>query len=711
MSKDRDYIKELFDSDGIRAPGSLSEENMLAMLERAEAQETTHKDSDPKAQTATLQTAEKKEYEQKRASWRPYVMRWTAVAAAALIALFGISGLFDIIGKAPDTSEVNGELYTFRSEREISKVLKSMDTDVSFGLFRKLGNREGEVYYEEDALDYDEAPAESNSATDSMAKGSNADGAEMKTATGTAGHSETYLQVEDVDEADIVKTDGKYIYYVNTDREVVILEAKDGKTKKLATIGSSGVENYIHDIYLKGDRLITVGRFYTNDSDKGSSGIVVYDISDRSDPKVLYDFGQTGDILSSRMVGDYVYLVTNDYIYKGGRMRPLCGAADSLSSLKAGDICCMPEPHSMSYVVLSAIDVSSGTQGRSRTKAILGASNEIYCNDHNLYITSAEWDGSADSSYTRIVRAALDGTNVKFNGTAKVRGYAVNQFAMDESDGYFRIATTSTRDGMDVNNLYVLDQDLKETGNVTGFARNESIKAVRYFGSKAYVITYEAIDPLFIIDLSDPSAPKIEGEVMIDGFSTLLIPVGEGRLLGIGHATGDNGYGGEFDSGLKLVLFDISDPSEPKVLDSKEFKDMTSFAQDDHHALTVNSDAGWFAIPYDVYHYDMWETGVIEDDMIVYDDAEAPEDSAEGKEEKTEDVEIIEEPVEEPAVDEYHEAGILVFRTGDKFGKMDQHKLDATELYRSVYIGDWIYALDAEGNVYSFKPALQASAH
>ena len=135
----------------------------------------------------------------------------------------------------------------------------------------------------------------------------------------------------------------------------------------------------------------------------------------------------------------------------------------------------------------------------------------------------------------------------------------------------------------------MLDSDLNEAGSVTGFARNESIKSVRYFGDRAYVITYKAIDPLFIIDLSDPEDPEIEGEVMIDGFSTLLIPAGEGRLLGIGHATGDNGYGGEFENGLKIVLFDISDPSEPKVLDSKEFEDMSSFAQSDHHALTIKT--------------------------------------------------------------------------------------------------------------------------
>ena len=127
MSKDRDYIKELFDSDGIKAPESLSEENMLAMLEAAE-----EKQAEDFAERQPVKANET----EKKMSWKPYIYRWAAVAAAAVICLFGISGLFDILGPAPDTSVTDGGLYTFRSEREISKVLKSMDTGVSFGKFR-----------------------------------------------------------------------------------------------------------------------------------------------------------------------------------------------------------------------------------------------------------------------------------------------------------------------------------------------------------------------------------------------------------------------------------------------------------------------------------------------------------------------------------------------------------------------------------------------
>lgn len=667
MSKDNEYIKELFDNDGIRAPESISEENMLAMLEAAD-----EKQAEAQAE---------KHFELKRARVRPSLKRWAAIAAVAVIAVFGISGLRDILTAPPDTSLVGDELYTFKSKTEIERLLRSMDSSPVYSPFN-LGWQFGE----EELVEYETAPL-----SDSGATTGDASNASAPKASSGAGHSETYLQVEDVDEADIVKTDGKYIYYVTDNREVVILSAENGNTKKLSTIGSSGIENYINDIYIKGDKLITVGTIYKDGSDDASSGIVVYDISDRSRPEVMYDFTQTGSILSSRMVGDFVYLVTNDYVFKGGRAVPFCGSTENFSSLAATDICTVPNPRTTSFIVLSAIDISSGAQGRSATKAIFGASEQIYCNDHNLYCTSMEWKDDSSAYYTRIVRASLDGLKVKADATTKVNGYVDSQFSMDERDGYFRIATTSQRAGIDVNNLYVLDSRLKETGKVTGFARNESIKAVRFIGDKAYVITYEAIDPLFIIDLSDPADPRIEGEVKIDGFSTLLIPVSDTRLLGIGHATGDNGYGGEYDSGLKLALFDISDPSEPKVLDSKEFKDMSSIAQYDHHALMVNSEADYYAIPYEV-----WNSSVVDgDDIIIEDDAEAND-----SEDAPADTLVEIEP-------EYtYDTGVLLFKAGDTINSVDRHRLDSAAICRSVYIGDWIYALDGDGNVQSFRPAL-----
>lgn len=662
-----EYIKSLADKDNITAPDSLSEENILSILpDRSDklSPETEALLSEPAA--ASEAAAAERVQVTKRTSFR----KWAVAAACMLVAVFGGIQVYSSLTAPPDTVTADGGLYYFKNQSEIENLVSSID---HYSFYDYGGGVETEASTEDAAEN--SAPATGRVLS-----------SEAKSASGTASeHSDTYLQVDEVDEADIIKTDGKYIYYVTDTREVIILEADKGKTRQLSRIGNTDVENYIQDIYLRGDTLVTVG--YVYDDEDGYTGVVTYDISDRSNPKMIASFRQTGYIISSRMVGDFVYLVTNEYVYKGGRVVPMCTADGEFKELPAESICCVPNPSETSYIILSAMDISSGKDAKCKTSAIFGASTDIYCNDHNLYTAVTEWDEEKNSTYTRIVRARLDGVKVRFDATTRVRGRIDNQFSMDEKDGYFRIATTGERAGMDVNNLFVLDSKLKETGSVTGFARNESIRAVRYFGDKAYVITYEQIDPLFIIDLSDPASPKIEGEVKIDGFSTLLIPAGEGRLLGIGHATGDNGYGGEYAAGLKLALFDISNPSAPEVLDSREFKDMSSPAQDTHKALTVNSRDGWYAIPYGIFDYNSSEG-----------EASASENADDLSESATEDeLAIATEP------DYRYEGGVLVFGADDKLTIHDQHKLSDNYLSRCVYIGDYIYALDGDGEVSSFQ--------
>ena len=127
------------------------------------------------------------------------------------------------------------------------------------------------------------------------------------------------------------------------------------------------------------------------------------------------------------------------------------------------------------------------------------------------------------------------------------------------------------------------------------------------------------------------------------------------------------------------------------MIDSKEFENMTSPAQSDHHALTVNAEKGWYAIPYDIYNYENSS-----DDIVVIEDAEAPETSSEEVGPET-------SSAADPDGD-YHQAGVLVFRADDDISVTDQHEIEAAQLFRSVFIGDWIYALDADGVAGSFTP-------
>ena len=186
---------------------------------------------------------------------------------------------------------------------------------------------------------------------------------------------------------------------------------------------------------------------------------------------------------------------------------------------------------------------------------------------------------------------------MKYQKTATIDGSVNNQFSMDESHGYFKVAVTEYVGEEDTNNLYVMDENMKIVGSVRNFAPGEHIEAVRYIKDKAYVITYQETDPLFIIDLKDPTNPVIEGHVKITGFSTLLVPADEDHLLGLGFSTEENEFG-EATDGVKLSLFDISDPLQPAVADFREFSGMDSEVQYNHKALLVGPDTSYYAFPY-----------------------------------------------------------------------------------------------------------------
>lgn len=682
MKKNRKFIQEKFSQDGLHAPESLSEERVQEMLPLQEAMSSEESE---RSGFGEISTTLRKRRRGRRTIWRGAA----AVAACLLVAVMVFPAAHErLLGEPEDPVLMEGDgFYTFQSYQEIRRLVDTLERNNQYGSW----DTGGLFFRDEDAVMIEDAEAplmaaDSEDATaDSAAAGAGGSQesiAAKSTADDSAqtGHSSTYLQVQDVDEADILKTDGEYLYYVNQNDEVLIYSAEEGQTKKVAEIGNDQAEHYFYDLYLKENLLVTVGVVYENG--ERSSAVVTYDISDRSSPEKVGEFRQSGEIVSSRMGGNYVYLVTSEYADSRRHSVPWVTQDGVFRKMELSDLCSVPEPKSPSYIILSSVDITSGERVQCKSKAIFGASEDIYCNNENLYMAASEYNENTGSTDTRIVRASLDGAKIGFEATGTVNGTILGQFSMDEKDGCFRVATTSRREGMEVNNLYTLDADLKEMGRLTGFARNESIRAVRYIGEKAYVITFRQVDPLFVIDLSDPMHPAIEGEVEIDGFSSLLVPVEGDRLLGIGYLTKDNGYGGVYKDGLKLALFDVSDPAHLVVLDSREFSGISSPAQATHLALTVNEKDGYFAIPYTCDSSD--EAVWIAEDQVAAaegEDGAIPEDSGTG---------------------DTLNSGILVFDVNEGIEVLDAHALSRSSLQRGAYIGDWIYALDLRGDVYSF---------
>ena len=599
---DFDFIKNEFEKENITAPYALNENLVINRI--ADVKQKKIKLYQRKAFKAVVSTA-----------------ACIAVVVTALTAAKPYLVEHNV-ETLPDSPAQEQLLNTFTSVEDIKSTVKKIETDKA-AYAEKFGINGGGF------IDTNGAVLQAETTVDvAQPEGGRADS-----------YADTYKQVDAVDEGDIIKNDGKYIYYVSTNNNCIkIYDAVDSEGRLVSQIddfemrndyGEVSEDEYIQDIYIYNDILVvnTYKFEYSEDYSRAEESALVhlYDVSDVSAPEEINTLSQSGTYVSSRLIGNQLYFVSNDYIYSydcesdDDYIPYICnGTSEEKQAIPFNDIAYGNNPDTASYLIVSAINIETGERA-TNTKAIFGAGSNIYCNESNMYITMGQWRWNrgiallTDStvqpieSKTQIVKVSLSDAGIQFTATCEVAGDINNQFSLDEKDGKLRVATTSYNENDErTNNLFVLDENLNKIGEITGFADNESIRAVRFIGDTAYVITYEQVDPLFIIDLSDSANPQIKGEVEITGFSSLLVPVDENTLLGIGYSTYQGEYG-EATDGLKLALFDISDHENPTVLDSYVLNDAYSEAQQNHHALVVNNDKGYYAIPYEIFDQSTYE--------------------------------------------------------------------------------------------------------
>lgn len=461
-----------------------------------------------------------------------------------------------------------------------------------------------------------EADMSANGVTAKESSMAGSDSANSSSVTGNANFSQTEIQVEGVDEADIAKTDGRYIYIVDSRNyycpAVYIVDPSDpGNMSIAAKLDFKATdESYysVKDMYVSDGRLIVICSESRNDdsvfyNDKyccfpGSYGnhtaAFVYDISNPAQPVKTAEYSVDGNCLSTRLTDGKLIVVTHYSVplYNDEeKLKEECIPSYYINGAKTlipeNSIAVIKDNEEDSYSVVALIDLASG---KTEAAAVLGGGDEIYCNKTDLYIAKYIWrDFEMNSSYTTIYRFELT-SPVSFKSSCTVRGTFLNQFSMDEYGGYFRIATTENQS----NTVTVLDKNLDIVGSVGGIAMGEQIYAVRFIGNTAYVVTFRRTDPLFVIDLSDPTSPRIKGELKIPGFSNMLYPFGDGRLIGIGEDGDENGSNGK----LKISLFDVSDPQNPKEI-SKAVMNNYAYtpAAYEHKAFLRMADGNSFVIP------------------------------------------------------------------------------------------------------------------
>ena len=418
--------------------------------------------------------------------------------------------------------------------------------------------------------------------------------------------STTNVQVENVDEADIIKTDGKYIYYT-VNNVLYIVEATNLDIVSKIKIDGEEERFYISEIYLKDNKVVLIGNSYileepviTNNEQKrvmksyvsvnrkNTVKAIVYDITDKTNPKVERDVALEGNYVDSRMVGDNLYLISRNtkYYYDGMKDEEILPIMnDSISgkvkTINCTDIIYFKNTEDTSFMMVGGFNINDDEEVHVET--FFGAGNLVYANENNLYLTRQVY-GEEDK--TIIYKFMLDGAKIKLLAQGEVKGTLNNQFSMDEYDGYLRIATTSyeivapaKEDYLDggivsytlperesTNNLYILNGKLEEVGKIENLARDEKIYSVRFIGKIGYIVTFKQIDPLFVIDLSDPTNPVVKGELKIPGYSSYLHPYDETHIIGIGYNTKDNGFGGITNANMKMSMFDVSDLENPVEL-------------------------------------------------------------------------------------------------------------------------------------------------
>ncbi|MCK5149498.1 beta-propeller domain-containing protein [Candidatus Pacearchaeota archaeon] len=536
------------------------------------------------------------------------------------------------------------EIKTFSSYSQLEKFLEENQEQIdSYG-----GLRGGEIM----------AEATFASGTDSVTGSTQ----ESKSASD---YSETNIQVKGVDEPDIVKNDGKYIYAVSGSKVIIVNAYPAEDMEILSEINVSNIRN----IFLNNNKLIIFSNNYKGGQ---KTDIKIYDVTDKEFPELEKEISTDGYYVNARMINDYVYVIANQHVGFDNIVLPGIMVDGIKEEIAVNKISYFNYPDT-SYTFTNILAINSQDLEFESKTFLTGASHNIYVSQENIYLTytkrvksnnyleemvdevmkpivpreqrreikeimdsekslnekynevsnlvqeysmsltekeKAEFDQELfekmqefmieiqkKTEKTVVHKINIDENNIEYITAGEVPGTVLNQFSMDEYDNNFRIATTTGDSWSDnsLNHLYVLDSNLEIIGSVDDLAKGEKIYSARFLGEKAYMVTFKKVDPLFVIDLSDPENPEVLGQLKVTGYSSYLHPYDENHIIGIGKEATEQGR----IQGVKIALFDVSDVENPIEKAKYEVKGRwsNSNALYDHKAFLFDKDRELLVLP------------------------------------------------------------------------------------------------------------------
>ena len=454
-------------------------------------------------------------------------------------------------------------------------------------------------------------------------------------ASGAQPHSTTNVQVAGVDEADIVKTNGELI--VGLSGQTLWLADVAAAAPRVVGELAVGGGDYL-EMYLSGDRVFLLGESAVGvanadgsqrlGSNQRTAVVTEIDISDPRNPQAGRHLRLEGRYVSSRLTPDgqarvvvsstpadeilfvspargqwstgAAKLINQELIKQSGveQWLPHYSLHNSAGQTLASDVLLecdrvfLPGHFAgFSQVSVVSFDANAPLAVGDAT-SVMAEGEVVYASAESLYVSHVVRDftgfatqpSNAIQAETVVHKFAFGAAGqASYEGSGAVVGQPLNQFAFHEHDGHLFVATTvfSKRWESFVTSLEDVGDQLLINHKVGNLGKGEQIYAVRYVGDMAYVVTFRQTDPLYVIDLSNPSRLETKGELKITGYSAYLHPVGDDLLLGIGREATTSGQ----ITGLKLSLFDVSDPANPRVADSLDFDGGSSDVEFDHRAF------------------------------------------------------------------------------------------------------------------------------
>lgn len=510
------------------------------------------------------------------------------------------------------------------------------------GMFSSLDSNKTYIYETNSALDVDSGfsplkPGNSPTYSDSSNVWKDIiNQTQDFTATSEKEHSTTNIQVENVDEADITKTDGDYIYSISGS-SVIITNVVDPANIKIEAIITPTDDYVPEDLILYNNKLVVISTHYINYS-KSDTYVNVYDIATKAKPRLVESYTLYEGYYTSRCINGRLYVIASGRLREeNDKIVTYYNENNKQKEIGLSNIKYLRELKSNKQTIIASLDLN--TEDNVKVNSYLFDVENAYISEHNMYLLNEGYENNDTSiweyikalfafggipsymnnvndyyyddydKYTHIYKFEIcdDGT-IEFKDETKVKGTTINQFSLDEYNENLRIGLYTT----DGSRVVVFDKNLKQIGETDYLSKGEKMYSTRFLGNKAYMVTYKNTDPLYVIDLSEPSNPTVLGKLKIPGYSTYLHPYDENHLIGIGMQTEErvnrNSSGKVISTsavitGMKMALFDVSDVKNPIQISQTIIGDSrtTSAILTNHKALLFSAEKGIIAIPVNNY--------------------------------------------------------------------------------------------------------------